>query len=394
METNEITSFITRSVPDITEETMNKLKNKLSSIGLTKKHHMEHLERDDLSDILTPIQARILIKKCRELEEQYSNNSIQLENSSNTRFNIPSCSSTPQNWAEDFEIPWSELSKATSQELELHVKPSAGNMREIVKVLATRIYDITITPGRKNLRIICEKLISKYPEAFQDKCFDGIIADGTTTMVTKLEHAVENKKRVPKRTVISLGLNNSSPYPCKKRIKDSYGCANWQPSVLPLGETPESLENKRLQLKLEHGKFERNASLISEIMEETYIRQRHDINQRQKTIADLKMEWPFLFEEMPMLAHFDTLICKNTAENFQKNIGKKGGKIIDCPRVNKKNEEIHKICLKIEAMKQQRNSENMECIGIFEVLMKFFQEDSKVLFREYQVRIKLQILIF
>lgn len=65
MENNDkISTFISSSIPDITDEVIKKLK--LLNIGVTRKQHMEHIERENVEEILTPIQTRMFIKKCKE----------------------------------------------------------------------------------------------------------------------------------------------------------------------------------------------------------------------------------------------------------------------------------------------------------------------------------------
>lgn len=86
---------------------------------------MEHIKREDVEEILTVIQTRMFIKKCKEIEKQSSEN-VQLISS----HDIPS-TSINKKWAEVFDIPWKEFLRATSKELEQNIKPSAAKEERI-----------------------------------------------------------------------------------------------------------------------------------------------------------------------------------------------------------------------------------------------------------------------
>ena len=84
-------------------------------------------------------------------------------------------------------------------------------MRKVVGKLTSQTNDIISIPGRKNLSIICAKLIAKYPEALQDRCGNGFISVRCTTIMKINGHAIENKTRTLKYTVISLDSKITLP---------------------------------------------------------------------------------------------------------------------------------------------------------------------------------------
>ena len=56
--------FISKSLPHLFPESADNLKEKLKSIGVYDISDMSHVQKNDLADVLKPIQIRKLIQKC------------------------------------------------------------------------------------------------------------------------------------------------------------------------------------------------------------------------------------------------------------------------------------------------------------------------------------------
>ena len=122
----------------------------------------------------------------------------------------------------------------------------------------------------------------------------------------------------------------------QKRFRDSYGCADWQPSVFPNGKDKESLELKRNWLQQEYPKKDRDGAKVREYMKLTYISQRSVIiKQPAVSLMNVKEQWPFLFEQIYLLDHFQHLVGHDTKTVFMDNITSKGKTIMSFMEDNK-----------------------------------------------------------
>lgn len=89
-------------------------------------------------------------------------------------------------------------------------------------------------------------------------------------------------------------------------IQDTYGCINLDIKFLPLGETPESQQEKKEKLKMISQQTDANLEEVKHLMKLTFYTQRKQVNQG-KNIKCLLEEWPFWFSELGMAVHFKEL---------------------------------------------------------------------------------------
>ena len=127
-------------------------------------------------------------------------------------------------------------------------------------------------------------------------------------------------------------------------------------------------------------------------MNDTYITERHEINQKQKTIVDLKKEWLFLVDEVTMFDPFDTHIESKSTECSKNNIEKQGKKVYEYLKIESGSGDLENVLNEIEQMKDQIR--NPEIIGILILLLTYFKEVSEAQFREYKIKIKFAIQKF
>ncbi|KAG5280377.1 hypothetical protein AALO_G00088410 [Alosa alosa] len=114
---------------------------------------------------------------------------------------------------------------------------------------------------------------------------------------------------------------------------DSYGCVAWQPQQLPQGETRASLlEKKRELLSIfsHEGSRAANQRRVAELMSETYISQRSDINGfPPPSVSDIQTNWPFLLMPSFLLQHFKTLTEIELEKRLQEALKTKGKRLLN-----------------------------------------------------------------
>ena len=119
-----------------------------------------------------------------------------------------------------------------------------------MKVVGERIWKDHKRPVKKNICTITQSLVRKYPKSFQDEIPGiGILGDGLITMTNRITYFIYNKSRQPCNSlrrklfeVIDSEVDSDNPkkrkrLPGSSFLKDSYGCAKWQPSEFLEGET-------------------------------------------------------------------------------------------------------------------------------------------------------------
>jgi len=120
-----------------------------------------------------------------------------------------------------------------------------------------------------------------------------------------------------KETDMEFSLEDGEE-PVPKKKKNSYGCVNHNPTDIPDGETLESLLEKQVELARKFGEGQQvwQIDVINDLMDLTFFLQRKDIN-KPKTVLDLQLTWPFLFQESGILIYFRKLITAdlNSASN-------------------------------------------------------------------------------
>lgn len=71
-----------------------------------------------------------------------------------------------------------------------------------------------------------------------------------------------------------------------------------------------------------------NSDAVKELIKSTYFTQRKEIN-NGASIKNLSQEWPFLFKEVGMAAHFQELTGVSLIESFLVNVDKKGAHLLN-----------------------------------------------------------------
>ena len=202
------------------------------------------------------------------------------------------------------KISWNELLKEILTQLKAQKRSFPKQRKEIVRVVTNSIFKQTTNPSRAQLTAVAQEMASTYV-AFRDMLGDEIVGSGYDEILNRLYDKRDNMKRpthaITKRKLVSEGDN------CvMKKLRDSYGCVAWQPSI---AENCNSLKENVDFIKhhFTRDTFETVLAEIKEKMKDTYCLQRQFIN-TGSTVEGMKTEFPFLFKSAFMMAHFNELI--------------------------------------------------------------------------------------
>lgn len=173
---------------------------------------------------------------------------------------LSQCTPPLNNWAANFSVDCSRLSIELLNELNSKQKTTPKLLRELVKTVVGQIMKLTKRPERQNLRTIAAKIACKWPGCFDDKLGDIVLGSGSESLFLQLENGVDNHNRATisstarKRLAVQdveeadTSLNSSDSNKLKKTRPsiDQYGCIDIDPKGMPVGETLDTLEQKRL----------------------------------------------------------------------------------------------------------------------------------------------------
>ncbi|XP_051526803.1 uncharacterized protein LOC127425148 [Myxocyprinus asiaticus] len=120
-----------------------------------------------------------------------------------------------------------------------------------------------------------------------------------------MKNRIENLNRAS-----SFRQHRSSGDGLKRGPTDTYGCTRFQPD-LPPEETDESVEQKRQRMEDIYHRDGINGSeraKVKQLVESTFCLQRRQINALPApAITDLREQWPYLFTQKGLYAHFELL---------------------------------------------------------------------------------------
>lgn len=178
-------------------------------------------------------------------------------------------------------------------------------------------------------------IVSSHPLTFMDRTIDGVqIGIGYYSLINQLKTRVEHLNRNSTSDRIRKPRTTQDGHVTKpvRSKSDSYGCVNWQPKSIPEGETMDTLEEKRKNLKAIFESVGPRAAewpATEKCMDVTYAYQRHMINAcPPPSISDLKDQWPILFTYRGLCSHFKTLTGIEIRDRLGEALKNKGNRII------------------------------------------------------------------
>ncbi|XP_051995023.1 uncharacterized protein zgc:113210 [Xyrauchen texanus] len=399
---------IKRILPELDLKTLQNMINHLTFVvGVEKIEDLCLVEVTDLQDFLEPIQCRKLVKTFKQRDffqefngqEDETTNEITLTPISSTESlpEQPLISYYPANsdWVRSFQVPWDRMPAALVQATSNGERARPGPRREFVRIVVAAMQVLCPNPNLAACGEVARHIVSTYPQTFGDISEEGEqLGNGFSCLQrqlkTRVEHVnrdiLEHRIRRPRRPTIKRSGHQDSNTMKKVRCKvDSYGCINWQPSSIPDGETPHSLEMKRkVAAEIFQSAGPRAAELpnVDDLMQQTYVYQRHMINScPPPTISEIEVHWPFLFTERGLCRHFKTLTGIDIRSRFSETFITKAKRILNYFHSQKLkwNGEVQSLLNEIDDDTAAPNN-NKTAISAILLMMNYFKEKDNALF--------------
>ncbi|XP_038157392.1 uncharacterized protein LOC119794107 [Cyprinodon tularosa] len=329
---------IYEGLADLPVSTLQTLEDTLESLGVETNEDFQYINENDLRSVLTPIQARKLLKASKQTTQTSgisSEPSLSLSSPSTTSTSSASSfsiHSTPVDWVDTFQIPWNRFPENLIECFKNEARPKPHLRREMIRIVVSSMMEVCASPRKQETTEVAKKLIAKYPLSLQDIIEGDIVGPGYYSLVKQLQNRIENLRRVSKPKIRKrknmLDEDGTVPPEQNAAVQDIYGCIKWDMEVMPIQETAETQKEKKVKLKMLSEENNLNSDEIRDLMQRTYYTQRKEINQG-KDLQIMVKEWPFLFQEIGMTIHFQELTGVNLLETFHKNLEKKGKRLLD-----------------------------------------------------------------
>ncbi|XP_034538595.1 uncharacterized protein LOC117812099 [Notolabrus celidotus] len=387
-------SAITEALPDLPDVAKDILQETLQSLGVETHDDFQFVKEEDLLSALRPIQARKLVAawglKC-PFQESGSSSLTASPGPSPSMVSLSpistssSSSQSPRGSLPDsFMIPWGQFPEALTQDLERGRRPKPSMRKEMVRIVVREMMKAATSLSKKNATDVARQLVSKYPKSLQDVIEGDIIGTGYSSLVKQIQNRIENVKRptTPKIQKRKSHYSDTDEVPPEKRaaIQDTYGCIRWHVKFLPLGETPESQQQKKEELKNLFSQNEQSPGPLKMLMKSTFYSQRQDVNQG-KDMKYLLENWPYWFHENGMNVHFNELTGVALKETFLKNVEQKGERLLNFMKtvaVNK-SKRFYQAATKLQMMMGEHPG-NTQVTEMVLLLLAYFDERDDVMF--------------
>ncbi|CAB4010891.1 Hypothetical predicted protein [Paramuricea clavata] len=424
---DEVIKLICHILPQLSPEVLENTQDKLVEIGVGDVIDLQHLEENDLTLVLRPIQIRKLLQHFKAVKnlilESLRSPSSSKDNSITTPANLneslgssssssrsspmlfgdtdtqsdvddiskTKCTAKPCTyWINDYKIPWNMFSKTLLEACTRKARPKPRERREMIRILCDDIRGFAAVPGRKNLSRIAQMMVAKYKDSFCDVIGDSVIGSGHESLLRQMEERIANLNRKVGKPAAKLSISSddedSEPKSKSRKtvIHDSYGCVNWQPESLPTDETTDTQESKQDWLMEEFRKKEQDRKKVLLFMENTYTSQRLVINRNNpdSPIGEVKDKWPFLFEKECMFLHFEQLMGFKIQDVMQASLASKAKIIVEYLRQNHiQKKKIKQVLWRIEAAMSSKKDQQPVMIGVFLLLLAYFEEKQELMIR-------------
>lgn len=281
-------------------------------------------------------------------------------------------------------IPWSQFPEALTQALERERRPSPSLRKELVRIVVREMMKVTTSLNKKNAADVAKKLVAKYPKSLQDVIEGDVIGTGYGSLMKQIHNRIENVKRpnTPKIKKRRLHDSDTDEVPPEKRaaIQDTYGCICWHVKFMPLGETAETQQQKKDELKNLFNQNEQSPGPLKMLMKSTFYSQRQDVNQG-KDMKYLLVNWPYWFQDIGMNVHFKELTGVDLKETFLKNVEQKGERLLHFMKtvaVNK-SKKFSEAASKLQVTMGEQ-AVSTQVIEMVLLLLAYFDERDDVMF--------------
>ena len=276
----------------------------VKDIGVEELADLQHVEINDLSSILKPVQARKLYKewqkqsdKCvvsidaSECDTEPVSDPISSRSSLSGSNSMDSSTASTSNiyrgddWDFNFRIPWDKFPRGLMTSCVKGQRPEKRHRLEMIRILVDDVHQAVKRPKVKNMESIAFRIVSKYPDTFKDNIDGEAIGSGVESLTTQLMYRSNNLSRKNlKRLPFHMGSDNAEA-----------------------SASSDDTTEKQEYLKAAYLLANKDNDKIKEYMTATFKSQRHDIDNKL-LVCEIKDKWPFLFEEHYLYQHYEMLM--------------------------------------------------------------------------------------
>jgi len=214
----DVQTFVTQALPNLKEEVKIKFMTRLIDLGVEELSDFNVLVASDFEPSLTVVQSRKLMLAYRSYCETPDSPSPSSRNTDNNLTSpceplrrsppvsarlqdiqsVPKIQSSPHlhsNWAYNFRIPCERMSDNVNALLAAGKRLNPRLHRDFVCTISGEIMKFSKKPGRKNLRVIADKIVSMYPSSLKDALGSDTVFTGSYSLMKKLESRMDNVVR-------------------------------------------------------------------------------------------------------------------------------------------------------------------------------------------------------
>lgn len=262
---------------------------------------------------------------------------------------------------EHFVVPWHAIPIFIIQECDSGTI-SKRSILAIVHIVVDALRELSNVVPSRALKIATRQIIDEYPILFQSTDEDGIVLDdGFTSLYMRMQ----DRNHYLNRTTSKKNHENSEYFNQISNIEipSSDTIENNQSTL------PDSVEKKNYIIE----ETPNNEQLFS-FFESTYVEQRNYIEKKiGKSVAEIKRDWPILFDLNAIYWHFNKLTRSNI-HCLESQIESKYDKIIKFAETN---EKLHDLTGSIVERLDERFFKVIHIISLYfgEDLNNFYVED-------------------
>ena len=304
-----------------------------------------------------------------------------------------SCSSSAvsANWCNEYKVPWHKMSRTFMDTLKKEVRPMPSQKKEMVRIIIQDVTRICPAPKKKHLEPIAKQIVMAYPKAFKDTICGKLLGSGHYSILKSLNDRAQNVGRGPAKskaddTVVHVDENMPKKRPATG--KDSYGCIidKYDPIMPASKEEIDDMMKKKEEMKEAFKRGLKDDATCKENMKATYVAQRRDIL-NQESVAELKIEWPFLFEMEGINTHFEELVGINLQETLEDNYNTKGKQVFEYLKVECSKKGVLSVCRSIAEAKGKLGNDTPDIPGLLLLVINYFSDRMEEIFLVVEVSV-------
>ncbi|KAL7306726.1 hypothetical protein TKK_0001395 [Trichogramma kaykai] len=263
--------------------------------------------------------------------------------------------------------------------------------------MITKLKDTSRGKAEEFARQICERYSASFRDAVDDSTSKDVWDDGVSTLRQQILNAVNYKlmklRASQKQKSVALFDSDDEEINARKKkdslllMQDEYGCVKYAPE-LPESESHVTQEDKRLLLLQLYENSEEKNEKIEELMISTYSTQRLMMNQKNRDLDLIFLNWPYLKTAGYLFVHCNILLGKDLQQLWNNTLPVKAKAIrlyFQCQLLNKKfqknNSEMKDLINESKEASNMIKSKMPKIFVIFPLVTLFFKEESNLLFK-------------